>query len=207
MNVDENVTTTDFGPGLNYANDTNTADANMTMNATDVNRLAANNLPDLSVQRQTAVNYSTIEAAADHFASMLMKHGVLGARTYSERCHKDVQSAPSWDSADSCAAFDFAAAYVDEAVTRQANLPKDPYFQFQRSNQADNYAGIGAPSYATESRLSKIREAAENAALEAMRIQLARRKTSDVTKPSSSADPFSPMSDNSSIAANSEQPQ
>ncbi|MFL6728116.1 MAG: hypothetical protein ACJ8FS_16620 [Sphingomicrobium sp.] len=166
MNVDENLTTTD----MNTAVDMNA------MNATDMNAVEAVP-PDLSKQSQTAVSYSTIEGSANRFAKIITTKGITGARAYSDSCHKSVQTKPSWDAADGCAAFDFAAAYIDDAVSTQNGWPKDGYFQFQSANEADNYASVGAPTYVTSDRLSKIRAAAQSAALEAYRIELARQDT------------------------------
>lgn len=190
--------------GVDATTDMNAADANMTMNASDLNAtVPATEARDLSNQPETAVDYSTIEDAAKAFARLLTKRGLSGARAYSESCHKVVQSKPSWNRADSCAAFDFAAAYIDDGITNQTGWSKDAYFQFQRSNQADNYEAVGASSLAIESRLSKIREAAENAGLDAMRIQLARQRASPTT-----ADPATgsagPMSDSSNITMNAD---
>ena len=192
MNVDENLTTTDMS-----------ADENLTttdMNATDMNAVA-NNIqpaPDLSKQSQIAVNYSTIEDAANRFAKILTTKGMLGARTYSESCHKAVQTKPSWDAADSCAAFDYAAAYIDDGVSTQNGWPKDGYFEFKSGNQPDDYASVGAPPFVTTERLSKIRSAAQGAVLGAYRYELARRSAARADQPSQQTNPSQPAAGNSS---------
>jgi hypothetical protein len=172
MNVDENLTTSDF-----QATDMNA------MNAADMNGAGQNTLaiqsppPDLSKLPQAVLSYDTIEAAADRVAKLITTKGMLGARAYSENCHKSVEVNPSWNGADGCAAFDYAAAYIDDAVTTQSGWPKDGYFQFQSGNQPDNYAAVGAPPYITSDRLSKIRSAAQDAALAAFRMEIARRNS------------------------------
>lgn len=182
MNVDENLTATDMNAVDMNAADMNAAEMNAdaalneAANATDNNQVAA--IPtSLSGQPQAVVSYSTIEGAAQRFANALITKGITGARAVSEACHNDVQKQPTWDAADNCAAFDYAAAYVDEAVSRTGGFPPNGYFQFQRTNQADAYSAIGAPSYLTLTRLEKIRGAAESAAAEAYRTEVWRRDT------------------------------
>jgi hypothetical protein len=170
MNVDEDLTTTDMN-----ATDMTAVDMNATdVNAVDMNAIQPTPL-DLSKQPQSAVSYSTIEAAANRVAKIIAIKGIAGARAYSETCHKAVQSSPSWEGADGCAAFDYAAAYIDGAVSTQSGWPKNGYFEFQDSNQPDAYAAVGAPSYTTSDRLTKIRAAAQDAAIEAFRAELARQ--------------------------------
>lgn len=186
MNVDENLTTTDMNAVDMNAVDMNATDMNATdmnatdMNATDINVIALStpsSPPDLSRQPQTPVSYTVIEDAADQVAKIIVTRGVAGARAYSEECHKSVQNLPSWDAADRCAAFDYAAAYIDAAVSSQAGWPKSGYFEFQRGNESDDYAAVGAPSFTTFSRLPKIQSAAQDAALEAFKIEVARQNT------------------------------
>ena len=198
MNVDENLTTTDMDATDMTAADMNATDMNATdMNAPDMNSTAMNvdetltttdmnamdmtdqAPPDLSRQIQTAVSYSTVEDAAKRVARMIVRGGISSARTYSESCHKAVQSRPSWDGADSCAAFDYAAAYIDRAVSNQGGWPKNGYFDFQSDNQSDDYSAVGAPSYVTTSRLSKLRSAAQSAAGEAFRAEVAKMQAQD----------------------------
>jgi hypothetical protein len=131
----------------------------------------------LSGQPTSAVDYSTIEDAARRVAKLIATKGIAGARAYSEDCHKAVQAAPSWTAADGCAAFDYAAAYIDSAVSTQAGWPKNGYFDFQNDNETDQYAAVGAPSYRTYDRLPKIRAAAQQAGLDAFRTELARQDT------------------------------
>jgi hypothetical protein len=174
MNVDENLTTTDFEP--------------TDLNATDLNAVATEAAPpDLSKLPQPTLSYDTIENAANRVAKLITAKGILGARTYSESCHKSVESTPSWNGADGCAAFDYAAAYIDDAITTQNGWLKDGYFQFQSGNQPDNYAAIGAPPYVTSDRLAKIKAAAQDAALTAFRVEIARRNP--VAAPTARASP------------------
>ena len=130
--------------------------------------------PDLSHQPQTPVDYSNVESASNHFASTLTRRGVTGARIFSEKCHRDVKNAPTWSTVDNCAAFDYAAAYVDEGVTAGSPGAKNGYFQFERDNQADNYISLGASSYAISTRLTQIRSAAETAVVGAISSATAR---------------------------------
>ena len=165
MNVDENLTTTDM----------NATDENMSMTATDMNAVEAAPA-DLSKQQPIAVSYSLIEEEAKRVAKLIVTKGISGARSYSERCHKAVESNPTWEAADSCAAFDYAAAHIDEAVSAQGGWPKSGYFEFQSGNQPDDYASVGAPTYMTSDRLGKIRTAAEAAVTEAFRLEVARMR-------------------------------
>jgi len=196
MNVDENLTTTDMNAVADMsATDLNASEANtMDSNIFESNSVDAgageSQLADLSRQPQTTLSYSTVEDGADNAARLIMTKGIAGARAYSERCHQVVQNKPSWDGADNCAAFDYAAAYIDNAVSTQAGWPKNGYFDFQSENQPDVYSGIGAPSYVTGDRLRKIRAAAQDAASEAVNSEIARRHRSDAS--SSPASPTTP---------------
>lgn len=171
MNVDENLTTTDLNAATAY-DDTSGVMANADA---ALNAAATASAPDLSQQEAAPVDYSTIESAARKVAKIIATKGVTGARAYSEDCHKAVLATPSWTGADSCAAFDYAAAYIDGAVTTQAGWPKNGYFDFQSENQSDQYAAVGAASYRTYDRLPKIKAAAQQAGLEAFRTELARQ--------------------------------
>jgi hypothetical protein len=172
MNVDENLTTTDMNASAFDAVETKPIEQNVTQAIP----------PDLSKQPQTAVSYSTIEYAADRVAKIIVTKGIAGARAYSEHCHKAVRSAPSWDGADSCAAFDYAAAYIDGAVSTQAGWPKNGYFDFQSDNQPDDYAAVGGPSYVTNDRLTKIKSAAQDAAAEAFRREVGRMRADNTSQ-------------------------
>lgn len=128
----------------------------------------------LSEQAPDAVDYAQIEEAAEKFASVLMKDGVIGARSYSERCHAEVKKDPSWQKADYCAAFDVAARTIDQAITSQTDLPENGYFKFQNENQADRYVAAGAPSYVAMARLRQIEGPAAAAGRSATSAALAR---------------------------------
>lgn len=192
MEVDENLTTDMAVTDMNATDMSGMPDTNATeamVNGVDLTPV------DLSKQPQVAVSYDTIENAAKRVAKLIMTKGIDGARAYSEKCHKAVQNAPSWDSADDCAAFDYAAAYLDEIITRQGGWPKNGYFEFQSGNASDAYAAVGAPTYATSDRLSKLRDAAQTAAAEALRAELARRSATEqasnrqITSPQASMAP------------------
>jgi len=119
--------------------------------------------------------FADIESAASRFARTLLRDGMMGAREFSEKCHRDVVKAPSWSAADRCAAFDFAAAYLDDQITRGAAWTRNAYFQFQAENQSDRYNDAGAAQFTVLTRLSKIKRAAEQAAEWALRIELAKQ--------------------------------
>lgn len=189
MNVDENLTTTDMNSTTmdSIASDMNVpgmpdsgnveANADAALNAAGELSPALGTHVDLSDQPSAAVDYSTIEDAARRVAKIIATKGMAGARTYSESCHKAVQASPSWSGADGCAAFDYAAASIDAAVTSQAGWPRNGYFDFQSSNQSDQYAAVGVSSYRTYDRLPKIRNAAQQAGLDAFRTEIARQNT------------------------------
>lgn len=197
MNVDENLTTTDMNATDMNATDLNATDMNASaidLNSLETN-LAAAEPADLSKQAQTALSYDTIEAAADRVAKIITTKGISGARAYSENCHKAVQASPSWDGADDCAAFDYAAAYIDDAVSTQAGWPKNGYFEFQNTNEPDDYAAVGAPSYVTSDRLNKLRAAAQSAAQEAFSAEVARMRAKEASRSVPEQPPTSNSSD------------
>jgi len=159
MNVDENAMPTDL---------------------TDMNMASANTVEPpkpikLSDLEQSPIQFDDVETAASQFARVLMKRGIAGARATSEKCHKDVTAAPSWEGADRCAAFDFAAAYIDKGVATASGWEPFPYFQFQADNQSDRYEEAGAYAFSVNNRLTTIKEAAERSVEGALRSELARR--------------------------------
>ena len=188
MNVDENLTAIDMNATVDMnATDINATDEAGSIAAPNADEALKNALSelgdtsaipaDLSQQPTATLDYSTIEDAAQKVAKIIATNGMAGARAYSENCHKAVQANPSWTAADGCAAFDYAAAYIDAAVTTQAGWPKNGYFDFQSDNQTDQYAAVGAASYRTYDRLPKIKAAAQQAGLDAFRTELARQQT------------------------------
>lgn len=130
----------------------------------------------------TELAFDDIEAAANRFASTLMRNGMAGARALSETCHKQVIAEPSWSGADRCAGFDYAAAYIDERIAREAGWALNPYFQFQSDNQSDRYEAAGASAYSIHSRLTTIKKTAEQAAEIALRLEVAKIKEREAQK-------------------------
>ena len=114
----------------------------------------------LGVGPAPALSFDDIEAGADRFVSVLRARGIWGAREYSEKCHHDVISSPSWAQADKCAAFDYAAAAIDDSVSGQGHFAVDNYFRFQAENQEQSYTAAGAPAYFLSGRLASIKRAA-----------------------------------------------
>jgi len=132
----------------------------------------------------SAVDYGEIEQAATTFDRVLRREGIIGARSFSENCHRRAAAEPSWAALDRCAAFDFAASYVDSGFAEVTGARKNSYFSFQRQNQAAHYSELGAASYASSQRLNTIRVAAEQAVLETVEARLAR----DEPRPSEESD-------------------
>jgi curved DNA-binding protein CbpA len=191
MNVDEILTTENV-----VATDTTAIDAsldaagNAVKNATDaLNSMESEAPPGLSKLPDAQVEYSNVESAAQKFAAILIKDGIAGARSFSDRCHKGVVAKPSWAAADYCAAFDFAAAHIDEAFSKEGKFPANGYFQFQSENQDDAYVAAGAYAFSLPPRLTTIRRAVEPAAVEALDDQLARRRAREQSKASSQSVP------------------
>lgn len=181
MNVDETLTVENI-----IANDTTAIDAsldaagNAVENAADaLNLMGAEVLPGLSELPVAQVEFSNVESAAQKFAAILMSGGISGARAFSDRCHKGVLAKPSWAAADYCAAFDFAAVHIDEAISKEGKFPANGYFRFQSENQDDAYVAAGAHAFSLPQRLATIRRAVEPAAVEALDVQLAHRRARD----------------------------
>jgi curved DNA-binding protein CbpA len=186
MNVDDTMTTNEI-----LANDTMSIDANAMA-------AAPAKLSELPV---TPVEYSMIEGAANDFARVVMKSGIMGARNYSQECHKKVEEAPSWAGADSCAAFDLAAAYIDQQVCSDRTCTVNGYFQFQRQNLDDSYEAAGAVPYTVASRINQIKGAVEPAAEEAVRIAIAKAEADRAARQPTPApsDPFANSSNTSDV--------
>jgi hypothetical protein len=204
MNVD-NLATENLMVNDTLAIDDAAYAADAAMNAADANMVMAEPVePErLSALPVAAVEYSNVENAARTVASVFMRDGISGARAYSEDCHRRTTESPSWQSADYCAAFDYAAAAIDQAVTRQAGWPESGYFRFQSQNQADQYAAAGAPSYMTMSRLRQIEGAAASAARDAVSTALARSQAK--RKMEEAAQPPSETAEPSNVAAAGEE--
>lgn len=174
MNVDETMTTENVVWGDTTAIDgVTTVDANFSTNAADANLMVPSKV-SLATASQQSVKFDNIESAANRFASILMNGGMAGARAYSTRCHEKVVDSPNWNGADYCAAFDYAAAYIDRQISSQERWIPNSYFKFQSDNQDDNYFEAGAPRYSVVSRLISIKKAAEAAATEAVQLEIAK---------------------------------
>ena len=186
MNVDETMTTNEilaYDQVADAADNALDAAGNAVENATGaLNSMEAEAPPGLSKLSSVQVEYNSIEGAAQKFAAILMTDGIAGARAFSDRCHKGVIAEPSWAAADYCAAFDFAAAHIDEILSKEGKFPANGYFQFQSENQDDAYLAAGAYPYLLSSRLATIRRAVEPAVVEALEFQLARRRAREQTK-------------------------
>ena len=187
MNVDENLAAENIvasDAAMDAADAALDAAGNAVENAADaLNSTEAEAPPGLAKLPDAQVEYSNVESAAQRFAAILMKEGIAGARSFSDRCHKGVVAKPSWAAADFCAAFDFAAAHIDEAISKQGRFAENGYFQFQSDNQDDAYVAAGAYAYSLSSRLATIRRAVEPAVVEAVEVQLARQRAREQTKP------------------------
>lgn len=141
----------------------------------------------------TPIDFRVIENAAQIFERVQSKGGMLAARAYSEDCHKRFETNPSWTGADSCAAFDYAAHFLDAGFAKATGGRTIGYFDFEADNQADQYARLGALPLAVEERLSRIRRATEPATYEAMEAGIKRNEAknsnritpADVGQPSS----------------------
>jgi curved DNA-binding protein CbpA len=119
------------------------------------------------------VSYDDIEAAASKFDKILQKSGIVGARAYSEACHKAVQNKPSWPNADGCAAFDYAASFVDEGVSRSMGVDSEGYFAFEKDNQSDNYRVFGSFLPDLGNRLQTIQKTADRAVYDVIEARIA----------------------------------
>jgi hypothetical protein len=121
----------------------------------------------------TPVSYDDIEAAAGKFDDVLQKSGIAGARAYSEACHKAVDAKPSWSDADGCAAFDYAASFVDEGVSKSMGVDSQGYFAFEKDNQGDNYRLFGSFLPDLPNRLQTIQRTANRAVYDVIEARIA----------------------------------
>lgn len=184
MNVDETLTTENIVASDEAVDAALDAAGNAVDNAADaLNSTEAEAPLGLSKLPDAQVEYSNVESAAQKFAAILIKDGIAGARSFSDRCHNGVVAKPNWAAADYCAAFDFAAAHIDEAISKRGQFPENGYFQFQSDNQDDAYVAAGAYAFSLSSRLATIRRAVEPAVVEAVDVQLARQRAREQTKP------------------------
>ena len=183
MNVDEALITENVVASDEAVDAALDAAGNAVENASDaLNSMEAEAPPGLSKLPDAQVDYGNIESAAEKFAAILVNNGIPGARSFSDRCHKGVVAKPSWAAADYCAAFDFAGAHIDEAISKQGKFPQNGYFQFQSDNQDDAYVAAGAYAFSLPSRLATIRRAVEPAVVEALDVRHARQRAREQTK-------------------------
>lgn len=126
---------------------------------TDIQAMGDNLMAASSVPEQTPLRFVDIEQGVKSFDRVLSRSGIIGARVWSERCHEAVRAKPSWAEADQCAAFDFAATFMDTSVTLASGYQQSSYFVFQSDNQADYYSEFGTPTVMVEERLRRIRAA------------------------------------------------
>lgn len=144
-------------------------------------------LANYTYQAPTNVDFKVIESAAGTFAKVLNRGGIMGARAWSQDCHDKAEKAPSWSAADRCAAFDYAARYIDAGMVQAADLRPNPYFLFQADNQADNYKIVGGQPYTVGERLRRIRAAVEpvtyDAVMSGVRQREAKRAAETTEQP------------------------
>ena len=133
-----------------------------------------------------SVDFRLLEGAAMTFAKVLNREGVWGARDWSQSCHQRVRSAPSWSGADRCAAFDYAARYMDLGMVKAAGVRPNTYFAYQAQNQADNYSEVaGDQIYSVADRLRQISNAVEPLTYEAVKSGIQQREAVRQRAPSS----------------------
>ena len=106
-----------------------------------------------------ALEYADIQHAAQQFDATLRRSGIAGARVASERCHSNARRELTWSAFDRCAAFDFAASYIDLGMVAAAGVPRSAYFEFMESNAADQYQPLTTQSYSVSRRLEAMRRA------------------------------------------------
>ena len=129
----------------------------------------------ISIQPPTNIDFETIERAATTFAKVLSRGGMIEAREWSQTCHGEVKQNPSWSAVDRCAAFDYAARYVDVGVAKAADMRTNSYFAFQAANQADNYDVVGGQPYLVGQRLRRIEAAVEPITYDAVMASIQQR--------------------------------
>lgn len=133
-----------------------------------------------------SVDFRLLEGAAMTFAKVLNREGVWGARDWSQSCHQRVRSAPSWSRADRCAAFDYAARYMDLGMVKAAGIRPNTYFAYQAQNQADNYREVaGDQIYSVADRLRQISTAVEPLTYDAVKSGIQQREAGRQRAPSS----------------------
>lgn len=132
--------------------------------------------PDL--QSPKAMAFEDMEAAAVRFDRVLQRGGIVGAKAFSQGCHRGFALRPNWTTADRCAAFDFAAAAIDNGmnIVSKGVVRKNDYFIFEDENQADNYALFKATPELVNDRLARIRRAATLAVVRVINDRMDKEK-------------------------------
>lgn len=140
------------------------------------------------------LKFDNIEAAAKQFDRVLQRRGISGARAFSEHCHEGLKTAPTWQAADYCAAFDIAAAHVDKAVSSALSVRPRDYFLFVNDNAADTYKPLGQAPYQVTDRLERIRKAAEPVVESAVMARLAKSEAMQKPAPVPTDNTANPIS-------------
>lgn len=106
------------------------------------------------------LDFTDLEAAADAFDKVLSKRGIVGARAFSESCHKNLRANPTWSAADTCTAFDLGATHVDAGMTKvsEGAVKIDKYFNFMDENSSDTYTELGIYAPYAQERIANIRK-------------------------------------------------
>jgi curved DNA-binding protein CbpA len=128
------------------------------------------------------LQFKDIEAAANQFDRIFARGGMVGAKAYSDSCHKAASKSADWSKHDFCAGFDIAARYVDQSETKNTGYPPNAYFLFITNNAADQYVPLSSSTYGLGERLQSIKETVEPAVTDAIETRVAR----DEMRPKSS---------------------
>lgn len=126
------------------------------------------------VSSPSPVAFSDIETAAIEFDRVLSRTGISGAKAYSIKCHIAADASTEWSKTDFCVAFDFAADYVDQTVSRRGFATRNAYFSFMSENAADHYAKFSANLYLANQRISALRDTVRIVTLELVSARVAR---------------------------------
>lgn len=122
----------------------------------------------------SSLSYPDIEKAVFEFDRVLAQRGILGAKSYSIKCHEAAKESMEWSKYDFCVAFDLAAAHLDNAVTEKNESPPNAYFSFMSENAADQYVGAQFMSYSLKQRVNSIQRAVRPALLETLSARIAK---------------------------------
>jgi curved DNA-binding protein CbpA len=122
----------------------------------------------------SSLSYPDIEKAVFEFDRVLAQRGILGAKSYSIKCHEAAKESMEWSKYDFCVAFDLAAAHLDNAVTEKNETPPNAYFSFMSENAADQYVGAQFMSDSLKQRVNSIQRAVRPALLETLSARIAK---------------------------------